>query len=109
MARKEVTQYFDDMDGSPLASGEVRTVEFSWGGKSFVIDLSAENADGFDAVMRPYVEKAHHVARHSSAFKPKKAARSDLPLVRKWADENGYKVSDRGRIPQAVLDAYDAQ
>lgn len=28
--------------------------------------------------------------------------------IRKWAQENGYEVSERGRIPAAVREAYAA-
>lgn len=34
--------------------------------------------------------------------------RSQVAGMRKWARAHGYKVSDRGRLPQAVQDAYNA-
>jgi len=34
--------------------------------------------------------------------------KSDLAAIRSWANQNGYKVSDRGRVPAAVVEAYDA-
>ena len=36
------------------------------------------------------------------------AGKANLGAVRAWARDNGYRVSDRGRVPQAVLDAYTA-
>lgn len=36
------------------------------------------------------------------------AAGPDATAVRQWARENGYQVSDRGRIPAALRTAYDA-
>lgn len=33
--------------------------------------------------------------------------RSDLPAIRSWAQANGHAVGDRGRIPAAVMAAYD--
>ena len=33
---------------------------------------------------------------------------SDTQKVREWARANGYEVSDRGRIPASVREAYDA-
>lgn len=107
MARKEVVQFVDDLDGTELSADQVDAVEFSYRGKHYVIDLSAENAELFDQAMSEWIEHAHKVARPSKAFQPKRPARRDLPLVRKWARENGYEVSDRGRIPQEVLAAYD--
>ncbi|MBQ9918656.1 MAG: Lsr2 family protein, partial [Microbacterium sp.] len=32
----------------------------------------------------------------------------DLAAVREWARANGHTVSDRGRIPASVLEAYGA-
>ncbi|MEV8168843.1 histone-like nucleoid-structuring protein Lsr2 [Microbacterium paraoxydans] len=32
----------------------------------------------------------------------------DLAAIRAWAKENGHRVSDRDRVPDAVLEAYDA-
>lgn len=33
---------------------------------------------------------------------------SDPATVRKWASENGLVIANRGRLPQAVVDAYAA-
>lgn len=34
------------------------------------------------------------------------AEKTDLAAVRAWAREHGHQVSDRGRVPNAVLEAY---
>lgn len=107
MARKEVVQYIDDLSGENLDKNEVRIVEFGYKGSNYVIDLSEANAAKFDEVMRRWTDAGHRVSRSSSAFKPKKQRRSDLPLIRKWADENGYQVSSRGQIAKDVIAAYD--
>lgn len=33
---------------------------------------------------------------------------ADTKAIREWARANGYDVSDRGRIPADVMDAYSA-
>lgn len=33
--------------------------------------------------------------------------REQIKAIREWATNNGYKVSDRGRIPMPVEEAYD--
>jgi hypothetical protein len=43
-------------------------------------------------------------SKSSSGTSPK---RGDLGAIRAWARENGYQVSERGRIPGALLAAYD--
>lgn len=35
-------------------------------------------------------------------------SKEQLTSIRDWARKNGYSVSDRGRIPSDVLEAYDA-
>ena len=40
--------------------------------------------------------------------KRRRAGQQDYSGVREWAKENGYKVSDRGRVPASVLEAYEA-
>jgi hypothetical protein len=107
MARKEVIQYVDDLTGEPLPSDEVRTVNFSYSGKDYTVDLSQENADRLREVLSPWLKVATRVSgRRASSKVP---ARTDLDEVRVWARENGFTVSERGRVAQKILDAYDAR
>jgi len=110
MARKIVHQLVDDIDGTVLEPGEGQTVLFSLEGIGYEIDLTDANADALRAALAPYVSAARAVtgARgRRSAGKPA-GGRRDLPAVRAWARDNGHTVSDRGRVPASVLDAYDA-
>lgn len=36
------------------------------------------------------------------------SSRRDTGAIRTWARENGHEVSERGRIPASVVEAYDA-
>jgi len=38
----------------------------------------------------------------------KPARRPDAAAIREWAQANGHEISSRGRIPDAVVAAYDA-
>ena len=38
----------------------------------------------------------------------RRSGQTDYGPVRAWAKENGYSVSERGRVPAAVLEAYEA-
>jgi hypothetical protein len=95
----------DDLDGS---QEDVSTVMFSVNDKPYIIDLSKKNAEQFRAVLEPYVAAAR------KSFSPVRSTRSssnkpsNLADVRQWASTNGHKVSSRGRIPAAVLSAYEA-
>lgn len=109
MARKQITQLIDDLDGTVLEDGEGKQISFSIEGRSYEIDLSNGNADKFYNALAPYVDVARSVgsgsARRSS--RPSRAKNDlDLGAVREWARKNGHTVNDRGRVPAAVLDAY---
>lgn len=101
MARKEILKYFDDLTGETLDEGQVEVVTFGFGRTEYEIDLSAENAAKFKAVLEPYIA----VARKTSAT-PSRSRKSKAPAVRQWAAENGYEVSSRGKIPNTIMEAY---
>lgn len=105
MARKAVTQFFDDLTGEAIPADDARTVKFSYSGVSYSIDLSPENAEKLLETFTPWIKVATRVTSTRPTSKP--AKRSDLHLVREWARDNGFEVSERGRVPRTVLDAYD--
>ncbi len=39
---------------------------------------------------------------------PARSNREETAAIRQWAQQNGHQVSDRGRIPKSVLEAYQA-
>lgn len=110
MAQQFQVQYIDDLDGSNLGS-VANTISFAFDGKEYSIDLSDENAAKFREVMAPYVENGHRVTGTKTKPVRKPAGRSasgDTKAIRDWARQNGYEVSDRGRIPANIMDAYAA-
>ncbi len=110
MAQQFQVQYIDDLDGSNLGP-VANTISFAFDGKEYAIDLSDENAARFREVMAPYIENGHRVTGTKTRPARKAAARSssgDTKTIREWARENGYEVSDRGRIPADIMDAYAA-
>lgn len=116
MARKVVYQLVDDLDGVALAEGEGETVFFSIDGNDFEIDLSNDHARLFRAATKKYVDAARVASKRRRATGTRRTAAStgsaskrDLPAIRAWAAANGHKVSERGRIPNSVLEAYDAR
>lgn len=106
MARETVQVYFDDLTGEPVEADEVQTIKFAWEGKALRLDLNQENADKLEQLMKPYLDAATLVTS-SEIKKAPKPRRTDLNEVRSWAREQGMTVSDRGRVPIKVLDAYD--
>lgn len=111
MAKRHITQLIDDLDGTVLDEGA--TVYFSLDGKAYEIDLSDANAQAFRDAIAPYIEAGRTIAGNPAraTTRPRsgaKSGRADLAAVRAWAKENGHNVSERGRIPAGVLEAYDA-
>lgn len=115
MARKIVHQLIDDIDGTEIEIGDGETVTFSIDGTAYEIDLSTENAAALRAAFEPYVSAARSIssartgattARRRVASSASSAGRT--PLIREWAKSEGLEVSERGRIPASVIEAYDA-
>lgn len=108
MAQHYKIQYIDDLDGTELGT-EANSISFAFEGKEYSIDLSDENAERFREVMEPYMKVATRVS--GGRAKPARKAQSKsssggTKAIRDWARENGYTVSDRGRIPADVVEAY---
>jgi hypothetical protein len=111
MAQHTTVRFIDDLDGSD-ASG---TFDFSLEGRQYQIDLSDENAAKLRDVLEPYIGAARkaggrgRTARQTVvAEKPARSNRDQTAAIREWARENGHQVSDRGRIPKSVIEAYQA-
>lgn len=97
----------DDIDGGNAD----HTIRFTVNGSSYEIDLSAENAQRFDQAMEPFVSKARRVGgRAAGARRPTQSSTgtADQTAIRAWAKDNGYQISDRGRISSSVVAAYKA-
>jgi hypothetical protein len=116
MAQKVQVLLVDDIDGGDASE----TLTFSLDGVNYEIDLSDEHASALREAFAPWVGHARRVSgraaggRRSSTPRPAAAAKPagsgpdrDTGEVRTWARENGYTVSDRGRISAEILQAYD--
>lgn len=107
MAQKTLTFFVDDLTGEQIPEEEAKTIEFSYGGTAYEIDLSAENAAKLDDFLSTYIDAARRV-RGGSTSKPKSSAPAgtSLQVIREWARANGHTLSDRGRISADILSAY---
>src|SRR5699024_6448389 len=97
----------DDVDGT--AADE--TVQFSLDGVNYEIDLTTENAARLRDSLASWVGHARRAGgRRTTARRGRGTGRSggsgDAAKIREWARQNGYTVSDRGRIPAEVSEAY---
>ena len=106
-------EFSDDLTGDPLDEGSVHTVQFSLDGTSYEIDLSADNAAKLREDVATWIGHARRTtARRSprtTSGAPKGRAAADREqsgAIREWARSNGHAVSERGRIPAAIIEAY---
>jgi hypothetical protein len=107
LAQRHLVQLVDDLDGS-LIDGNGRTVKFGLDGKAYEIDLSDANAERLHAALEPFVKAGRTTSSVRSRATGSRNT-SDLAAIRSWANANGFKVGDRGRIPEAVRAAYTAR
>lgn len=113
MAQRTVVTLEDDIDGGPADE----TITFALDGVTYEIDLNSENAAALRDALAQYVGAGRRTGgraaagrssgRAAKAASPAPARRSDSGSIREWARENGYTVSDRGRIPGNVVEAYE--
>jgi hypothetical protein len=114
MARKVQVILSDDLDENLPAD---ETVSFSLDGTSYEIDLAEKNAAELRDAFSRYVSAARKVGRgsrgasgggRSRATGGGRMDRDQAGAIRDWARKNGHQVSDRGRIPAGVVEAYEA-
>lgn len=112
MVTKHIAQTTDDLDGTVIEQGEGKQITFSVEGRAYEIDLSDRNADKLYKALTPFVDAARSVGSPSTSRATRGGARPksdlDLAAVREWARANGHTVSDRGRVPGTVVEAYKA-
>lgn len=115
MAKKTVIEFIDDITGQP--GEDVKTEYFVAEGYVHEIDLGPESRAQLEAAMKPFVEagrrrRAINLSRWAegstgtSASRPTPIDREQNQAIRAWAAQQGMKVSDRGRIPANVLEAF---
>jgi len=108
MAQKVKVLLIDDIDGSDADE----TVSFAVDGVSYEIDLNAANAAELRDALARWIGHARKSGGRRTPARRSAAASSssggDTGPIREWARANGYKVSDRGRIPADVREAYTA-
>ncbi|HWI04726.1 MAG TPA: Lsr2 family protein [Acidimicrobiales bacterium] len=103
-----------------------QTVSFGFDGYDYSLDLCTDHAEDFHNTVQGLISWSSDRARSGGGRRSARrsglgdegagaaAARSTsdrerLKAIRDWARENGHpNLGDRGRIPQAIVAAYDA-
>lgn len=111
MAQRIQTLFVSDLSGEDLGK-DGETVSFTIKGVEYEIDLSSQEAAGFDKAVAMYIEHGRRVGGRRQSSPSSRTTNSgdkeDLNAIREWARANGHQVSDRGRISKTVKDAYNA-
>jgi hypothetical protein len=111
MAQRVTVQLVDDLDGT--AADDISTVSFALDGVSYEIDLTEANAEKLRSGLEEFVNSARRTGgRVKRGTAPVKRAgspanREQTKAIRDWARQNGYELSDRGRIPANVIEAFE--
>jgi hypothetical protein len=115
MAQRVNVELIDDLDESPAAE----TVSFALDGVSYEIDLSEANAARLRDALAPFLGHARRVGGRRSGGSSRASSASgssgasgkgagNAADIRAWARENGFEVSERGRVSAEVRSAYAA-
>lgn len=117
MATKTTTYMIDDLTGEQGTDQlTIRTVDFSLDGQAYEIDLTDANTARLRDALAQFVAAARKASsKTASATRTTRITgaatarvdREQNQAIRRWARDNGYPVSDRGRIPVEVSDAYN--
>lgn len=120
MAKQLITQLTDDIDGTAIDNGSGESIEFSVNSVAYAIDLKSKNATEFHRKLDYYISHAEQIGGRKrrttkaggasttgSGDAPAKRDRKQTHAIREWANNNGYKLSGRGRIPEHVIEAFD--
>jgi hypothetical protein len=109
MAQRVQVLLVDDIDGGDAAE----TVSFALDGVTYEIDLSQPNAGRLRDSLGEWIGHARRSGGRKTTVRrgpasPSGPARRDLNVIREWGRQNGFKVSDRGRVSGELQAAYDA-
>lgn len=124
MAQKTVVTLVDDLTGEE--SEDITTVEFALDGVTYEIDLDDKNSAELRDTLAQYVAAARRTGGRRAgsggrrrtggtgtgtprATSPGGYDRETSKQIREWARTEGFEVSDRGRVPNNVVEAWEAR
>lgn len=100
MAQRIQVILIDDLTGGDASE----TINFALDNVQYEIDLSAENAAQLRQDFEKWISAGRRVSsRRGSASRTRS---NDSAKVRAWAKDNGFEVSERGRISAEIREAY---
>lgn len=112
MAKKTIARYFSDISGDAIDT-DSPTVAFSFDGTTYEIDLTESERNALSEALAPYVAAGRKVARTQTRGQSRSRSGgsnggTSPKEIRSWAESQGIAMPARGRIPGAVVEAYNA-
>lgn len=99
MAQKTITYTLSDLSNEDNAV----TCTFALDGQAYEIDLTDQEASDLRERLAPYVGVARKVGGRTTQRKNPQTGR-----IREWAEQQGLKVPARGRIPNEIVQKFQA-
>ncbi|ARD42409.1 histone-like nucleoid-structuring protein Lsr2 [Actinomyces gaoshouyii] len=103
MAQKTQIILVDDIDQSAAS----QTVTFGLDGVTYEIDLNDEHAAALRESIEEWSSKARRVSGRRNVRRRGSSSSAETQKIREWARSQGMEVSDRGRIPAPIREAYN--
>ena len=108
MAQRTVVTVLCDLPHEKEADGTV-SVSFSIDGHAYEIDLCGPHSKEMREKVGLFAEHGRRVTGSGRRRRTRSSrSRERNSDIREWARKRGQKVSDRGRIPDNVIAAYEA-
>lgn len=101
MAKHTQTIITSDLSGA----GAAHEINFSVDGVDYTIDLTEAERGQMEEVLRPYTNAANIVGKQRRAASAGRQTKNRA--IRTWAEEQGFPLGKRGRIPREIIDAYE--
>ena len=117
MSKIQTVTVIDDLDGRELEPEDARTVSWTWLGVDYELDVSPANLEKIEEGKVTVSKLLTASTRVGGRRQSRGATRSQRSasgnngqnaVIREWANANGFEVSARGRIPNDVVEAYEA-
>lgn len=115
MARRVQVHLVDDLDGGQADE----TVTFGLDGVVYEIDLSSAHAAELRDALSVYIGAGRRAgrgltvsanrSRRGGGAAPSRNDRAQNKAIRDWAKRKKINLNERGRIPQRIVDQYQAE
>lgn len=111
MAQQTKVLLIDDLDGGEAEE----TITFALDGAAYEIDLSGTHAEELRSALDMYIKKARRTGRlagrrpgPAEQGTPQRGRAARNAAIRAWAKQQGIEMSERGRVPDDILNKWIA-